>query len=128
MKPLLRAEDIHTRINELEHETLVMEGELKDKFMHTYESFKPSNLLKNALSDVGTTPGLKSTLLSTVLNVGLGYLGNKLLWSRTAGIATKAAGAAIQLGAGKVIGQKLKIWKNFATSLFTKDKKQVSLN
>lgn len=118
----LKSEDIKGRISQLEAQTQLMEVELKDKFTQTYHSLKPGNILKNTLSDFNATPGLKSTLFTTVLNLGLNFVGGKMLLG-SGGIAKRAAGAALQFGAGKLIGKKINVLRKFASNLFTKDKK-----
>lgn len=121
MKNALTEKDIKARITLLEEQTRLMEEDLKDKLHETYDSFKPLNILKNTFNGISSSPGLKKDLLSTAVNFGLGYLGTKLLWSK-GGIAKRAAGAALQLGAGNGIGKKLTVWKKFITGFFTKDK------
>ncbi len=118
----LKSEDIKGRISQLEAQTQLMEVELKDKFAQTYHSLKPGNILKNTLADFNATPGLKSTLFTTVLNLGLNFVGGKMLLG-SGGIAKRAAGAALQFGAGKLIGKKINVLRKFASNLFTKDKK-----
>lgn len=122
MSNLKTAEDVKRRIAELEQETSIMEVELKRKFSATVNNLKPGNLLKNALADFNETIGLKSNLLSTLLNLGLSFAGSKMLLGK-GGIAKKAAGAALQFGAGKLLSKELSVLKRFALRLFTKDKK-----
>lgn len=117
------ADDIKSRIALLEEQTQLMENSLKEKAQATYNKITPGNLLKTSLSNFNNTPGLKSTLLSTALNIGLGVVGGKMMLGK-GGIAKKAAGAALQFGAGKFIGfgKKLDVLKRFATSFFQKEK------
>lgn len=122
MNDLKTAEDIRKRIAELEAQTGSMEIELKRKFSAAANNLKPGNLLKSTLSDLNETPGLKSALFSTLLNLGLSFAGGRMLFSK-GGIAKKAAGAALELGAGKLLGKNLSILKRFAANLFTKGKK-----
>lgn len=122
MSNLKTAEDIKKRIAELEQQTDSMEVELKHKFSATVNNLRPGNLLKSALSDFNETPELKSTLFSTILNLGLSFVGGNMLLGK-GGIAKKAAGAALQFGAGKLLSKELSILKRFALRLFTKDKK-----
>ncbi len=122
MSNLKTAEDVKRRIAELEQETSIMEVELKRKFSATVNNLKPGNLLKNALADFNETIGLKSNLLSTLLNLGLSFAGSKMLLGK-GGIVKKAAGAALQFGAGKLLSKELSVLKRFALRLFTKDKK-----
>lgn len=122
MKNTLTAKDVKARIALLEEQTRIMEENLKDKAQEVYTSFKPLNILKNTLSNISSSPGLKRDLFSTALNLGMGFLGTKLLLGK-GGLAKKAAGAALQLGAGNGVGKKLTVWKKFITGFFSKDKK-----
>ncbi len=117
------AEDIKKRIALLEEQTQLMEINLKERFHTTFQKITPGNLIKNTLSNFNNTPGLKSTLLSTALNLGLGFVGGKMMLGKGS-IAKKAAGAALQFGAGKFsgLGKKLNVLKRFATSFFEKEK------
>jgi len=117
------AADVRDRIALLEEQTKLMENNLKERFHETYQKITPGNLLKNTLTNFNTTPGLKTTLLSTVLNLGLGFVGGKMMLGR-GGIAKKAAGAALQFGAGRILGlgKKFTVLKKFATSFFEKAK------
>lgn len=121
MKPLTQA-DIQSRIAFLETETARMEEELKLKISETYEHIKPINIIKRTIDRVSETPHLKQGLLNMALNAGLGFIGSKLMWGPSAGLARKAAGAALQLGVGNNLIKKATIWKNFVTGFFTKDK------
>lgn len=120
------AVEIKGRIALLEEQTQLMENNLKERFHLTYQKITPGNLIKNTLSDFNATPGLKSTLLSTALNLGLGFVGGKMMLGK-GGIAKKAAGAALQFGAGRLLGlgKKLNVLKRFATSFISNQKEKV---
>jgi hypothetical protein len=122
MNDLKTAEDIRKRIAALEAQTSNMEIELKRKFSATVDSLSPGNLLKNTLSGLNETPGLKYALFSTILNLGLSFAGGRMLFSK-GGIAKKAAGAALELGVSKLLSKNISVLKRFAVNLFTKDKK-----
>lgn len=119
----LRSAEIKARIKELEAQTFVMEEELREKFKATYESFKPSNLIKSTFNELTSDPGLKGKILNAAVKLGLGYVGGRLFWNPTGGLAKKAVGAALQLGTSKEIGRNLAVWKRFVSNLFTKNHK-----
>ena len=52
----------------------------------------------------------------------MSFAGSKMLLGK-GGIVKKAAGAALQFGAGKLLSKELSVLKRFALRLFTKDKK-----
>lgn len=117
------ANDIKAQIALLEEQTRFMETNLKERFHTTYQQITPGNILKNTLSNFNSTPGLKPALLSTALNLGLGFVGGRMMLGK-GGIAKKATGIALQFGAGKLLGlgKKLDVIKRFATSLFQKER------
>ena len=51
---------------------------LKEQFHLTYNSFKPLNVLKNALSEVTSSSEMKKDLLMGALNLTTGYLSHKI--------------------------------------------------
>ncbi|MFT3700960.1 MAG: hypothetical protein QM802_01210 [Agriterribacter sp.] len=118
----LNAADVKARIAMLEEQTKAMESGLKERLNQIGQKFTPGNILKSTISDFNTTPGLKSTIFSTILNLGLSFVGGRMLLGK-GGIAKKAAGAALQFGAGKLIGKKIDVLKRFASNLFTKKEK-----
>lgn len=119
----LKQSDIQARIAFLEKETERMEQDLKLKLSDAYENIKPLNILKRTIEKLSDSPPLKKGLLNIALNAGLGFLGSRLLWGPSTGIAKKAAGAVLQLGVANNLLKKATVWKNFAVNLFTKDKK-----
>ncbi|MBX2926000.1 MAG: hypothetical protein KF746_27645 [Chitinophagaceae bacterium] len=122
MKNTFTVKDIKERIALLEEQTQIMEATLRDKAQETYNSFRPMNILKNTVHSISSSPQLKRDIFSTVVNLGMGYLGTRLLMGK-GGLAKKAAGAALQLGAGNGISKKVTIWKKFISGFFSKDKK-----
>ena len=72
MKNIHKAEDLKEAIKELEAKKLITEEALKRQFHETVEGFKPSNILKNTVSEVTASPQFKHN----ILNLALFHSGN----------------------------------------------------
>ncbi len=70
-------EELALAIQQLELKQKRQEQELVDHFHATIDSFKPGNLVKNAVSKIGN-PAVISTILKTAGSLGVGFLTTKL--------------------------------------------------
>ncbi|MBX3242432.1 MAG: hypothetical protein KIT80_04780 [Chitinophagaceae bacterium] len=113
--------ELKERIAALEKEAREIEADMKNRFDELSENLKPVNAIKSIFKQVGSSPETKGDILNTVVSLGMGYLGNKLLWSGTGGVVKRVAGAALQMGAGTNVVKKAGVWTRFAKSLFTKE-------
>ena len=123
MNKALRHEDVKARIDLLEAQTRVMEEELRSRFKRTSESFTVGNLLKSAFNGITSDSGIKAGIFESIIKLAFGYFSGRVLLNPSAGLTKKAIIAALQLGAGKNLGNKLSVWKRFVTNFFAKDKK-----
>lgn len=123
MNTPLRAEDVKSRIAELEKETRVLEERLGKRAKETYQSITPANLLKAAFHEISGNSTIQQSLLNMALKWGLSIAGGRLFWKPGGGVAKKAIGALLQLSNGQEIRQQLLIWKKFIAHLFANDKK-----
>jgi hypothetical protein len=82
---------------------------LKDQFHAVYESIKPLNLIKNTFSDLTTTPGLKSNILSNVIGLSTGYLSRKLILGSTHNPIKKILGSLLQFVVTNIVSKRSKI-------------------
>lgn len=121
MQRILTTKDLKARIQELEIETYQREQNLKERWQETYESFKPQNLLKNVVSDVASTPGIKSSLVNTSIGLLTGLLTRKLIAGRSAGIIKNIFATAVQFGVTKMVANKFPAIKEKAQRLFGKE-------
>ncbi|MDZ7646173.1 MAG: hypothetical protein U5K54_02745 [Cytophagales bacterium] len=70
---------------------------LKEQFLITVETFRPSNIIKDTLSKLFIKPGLDSTTVYTILGVTSGLVTNAILRSNTANPVIKI-GATVMAG------------------------------
>src|SRR5262249_39651013 len=92
------------------------------KLNDTLEKLRPSNLIKDTLSDIAHTPGLGKNIVSTSVGLGVGYITNKLFNRNPAGIARKVAGTAIQLGISSFVARRMPKLKTALKNIFSKKK------
>lgn len=98
MKKVTKAEQLKDAILELEAKKIVTEEAMKRQFHETLETFKPSNILKNTVSEVAASPQFKHNLFNLAVGLGAGYITNKVTVGRKAGILARTIGTALQFG------------------------------
>lgn len=98
--------DIEVAIKRLEQKRRLQEVEMSESLQNIMESLKPVNILKNTIEEVRESTPLKNNLLKVALGLGAGYLSNKLLVGKSAGIVKKALGTALQFGVTYFVSKK----------------------
>jgi hypothetical protein len=106
LESIANTADLNIAIKKLERKKMLMEEDLKDHFHVLLENLKPANILKNTLHEVQESVPLKNNLLKIALGLGAGYFSRKLMVGKSAGIAKKALGAALQFGITQFIAKK----------------------
>ena len=105
MRNIQKAEDLKEAIKELEAKKLITEEALKRQFHETVDTFKPSNILKNTVSEVSASPQFKHNLLNLALGLGAGYLTRKIAVGKKAGLFAKTIGTALQFGVASLVAK-----------------------
>lgn len=105
MKKIHRAEELKNAILELEAKKAVTEEALKRQFHETVETFKPSNILKNTVSEVSASPQFKHNLFNLAVGLGAGYLTKKIAVGRKAGLLARTMGTALQFGVASFVAK-----------------------
>lgn len=105
MKKIHKAEELKSAILELEARKIVSEERMKRQFHETLESFKPSNILKNTVSEVSASPQFKHNILNLALGLGVGYLTKKVAVGRKAGLLARTVGTALQFGVASFVAK-----------------------
>lgn len=98
MKKIHKAGELKNAILELEAKKAVAEEAMKRQFHETLETFKPSNILKNTVSEVAASPQFKHNLLNLAVGLGAGYITNKIAVGKKAGLLARTIGTALQFG------------------------------
>lgn len=97
--------DLKNAILELEAKKFVTEEALKSQFHETMSTFKPSNILKNTVSEVSASPQFKHNILNLALGLGAGYLTNKIAVGKKAGLLARTLGTALQFGVTSLVAK-----------------------
>lgn len=90
-------------INLLETKQKQEELILKEQFKITYDSLKPSTLIKNTIKDLIVPNNLKTNLLSTALSIVAGYTSKKIVVGETQSTLKQLLGDMLQLGVTNVV-------------------------
>lgn len=106
LEMIANTSDLGTAIKRLELKRKLQEEELKEKSHQLLESLKPANILKHTLNEVRESTPLKHNLFKVALGLGAGYFSKQLIIGKSAGVAKKALGAALQYGITHFVAKK----------------------
>ncbi|MEO5947466.1 MAG: hypothetical protein ABIP79_11670 [Chitinophagaceae bacterium] len=95
------------RIRQLEQEYENHLDDLKESYHGLLETLKPANIVGAALRSVITRPGLKTTIIDTVISAGAGMLGKKIVVRNSGNIFRKMAGLATQFFLTNLVRNKI---------------------
>lgn len=112
--------ELRASIKRLEQETEEQKEKLVTQFHATYNSMKPVNILKNSLNRVVHSPDLVDKIVTTGMGVGLSLLTKKIVIGKSAGVARKLLGAAMELGVANMVSKKAAPVKLGALNLLSK--------
>ncbi len=83
-----------------------LEGELlKEEFKSTVENLKPVNLIKTAIHDFTSSPGLKVNLIDTTLSVVAGLLSKKVVVGSSHNPIKQILGTLLQMGVTSIVSK-----------------------
>jgi len=80
--------------------------ELKEETNITLDKFKPTNIIKNTLTDLSHSSSLKGHLLATGMGLGAGFITKKLLVGASVNPIKKLLGNLTQLGVSYLVAKK----------------------
>ena len=80
---------------------------LKDQLIATYESLKPSNIIRNVVKEFYSSENLKNELVSTAISVTSGFIAKKLVIGKSNNQLLKLVGLAIQFGMTTLVSKKI---------------------
>ena len=78
MQNINSAAQMKLAIQQLELKHAIQGHLLKKEVFLTFESMKPTNIIKNTLSDIASSPYLIDNVLGTTMAVVTGYLSKKI--------------------------------------------------
>jgi hypothetical protein len=105
MQTITNTSQLKEAIQVLEADQVFNRELLKDQFYITYESFKPANLIKNALKDIASSPNLINNALGAAIGMGTGFLSKKIVVGGSGNVFRKILGSIIQMGVSNAVSQ-----------------------
>jgi hypothetical protein len=98
--------ELNTAIKRLQRKVQLQESDIQDQVHTILVSLKPTNLLKTTLHEVQESTELKHNLFRVALGLGAGYLSQKMVVGKSAGLIKKALGTALQFGVTQFVSKK----------------------
>lgn len=78
---------------------------LKEEFYQTIESFKPANLVANALNSIEKSPFLIENILGAAMGLVTGFYSNKLIFNAQGNKLKKLIGVILQFGITNLVAR-----------------------
>lgn len=100
------AEDLKSAIEDLERKKNIEESAIIVEFKGVYDTYRPANLIKNTISEVAAAPKFRHNILNIAIGLGAGYLSQKLVIGKSAGLLKKVAGTALQFGITSLVAKR----------------------
>ncbi len=97
--------DLQEKILFLELKQADEKMQLKDQFNLSYESLKPSNLIKNSLDEFIETTDFKEGIVDTTLSLAAGYLSKKIVFGSTHNPIKLIIGNLVQAGITSLVSR-----------------------
>jgi hypothetical protein len=96
MQTISSSADLKYAIQTLQAEQITKGHLLKQQLIATQDTFRPVNLLKNAMVDVSASPYLIENLVSIAMGMASGFLTRKLFIGKSGNIIRKVVGSLLQ--------------------------------
>lgn len=93
---------------------------LKEQLVITYESLKPSNILKNIIKDFASSENLKNEFVNTAVAVTTGFITKKVIIGKSNSQALKLVGLAIQFGITSLVSKNYDAIKDVVTQFINR--------
>ncbi len=93
---------------------------LKEQLVVTYESLKPSNILKNIIKDFASSENLKNEFVNTAVAVTTGFITKKVIIGKSNNQALKLVGLAIQFGITSLVSKNYDAIKEVVTQFINR--------
>jgi len=105
MQDIASVAELKNAIQLLEAEQAEKGKLLKEQFYVTYESFKPANLIVNALNNIEKSPYLIDNILGAAIGLITGFYSNKLIFNPRGNKLKKLLGVALQFGVTNLVAK-----------------------
>jgi hypothetical protein len=105
MQNITTADDLKAAIQFLEIEQSAKLQILKEQVMVTYESMRPANLIKRAISDITSSPDLLDNLFGSAIGLTTGFISKKILVGGTGNLIRKLLGTLLQFAVTNIVSR-----------------------
>ena len=105
MQDIASVAELKNAIQLLEAEQAEKGKLLKEQFYVTYGSFKPANLIVNALNNIEKSPYLIDNILGAAIGLITGFYSNKLIFNPRGNKLKKLLGVALQFGVTNLVAK-----------------------
>lgn len=95
-------------ISSLEHKRDNQYADLKMQLSKTFNHYKPINLIKENIKDIGGSAIQNTHILETAISLVGGYFSKKIVIGKSKSFAKKLLGYALQYGVSSFISKKIK--------------------
>ncbi len=112
--------ELRENIKRLEQHQQQQKDNLAEEFYATYQSLMPINILKSSINKVVHSPGAVDNIVNAGISIGLGLLSKKVMIGKSAGIAKKLLGTAMELGVASLVSKKAASIKSGGLNLLSK--------
>jgi hypothetical protein len=124
MQNITTSKELLLSIQQLEQKQKIEGALLKVQFQSTYESLRPSNLIKNTLKELAKAPDFKEDILDTTISLGAGYLSKKAAIGSTHNPLKQLLGTILQMGVTNFVSKNTSgiksVGKYIMDKIFTK--------
>lgn len=105
MEKITTSAELKDAIQLLEFEHTYKGQLLKEQVLLVHENLKPVNLIKNALSEVTSSPYLTDNLLGSTVGLASGYVSRIIAVGSSGNVFKKLLGTILQFGVTNVVAR-----------------------
>lgn len=93
---------------------------LEEQLVITYDSLKPSNILKNIFKDFASSENLKNEFVNTAVAVTSGFITKKIIIGKSESQFRKLIGLAFQFGITSLVSKNYDAIKDVVSQFITR--------
>ena len=120
MENISCAAELKLALSEKQFELEVQGQLLKEEFFNVIDSIKPVNLIKNALTEITSSPYLIENMLGAVMGLVSGYISKKIAVGTSHNLFRKLMGSLLQFGVTNLVAQHPEQLKNLGQLIIEK--------
>jgi hypothetical protein len=110
---------LNKAISSLEHKRENQYADLKLQLSKTFEYYKPINVIKENIKDIGSFAILKANILETAISLVGGYFSKKIVIGKSKTLTKKIIGYALHYAVSSLISKKLNSTKTIKNNYKT---------